>query len=259
MTSRAVACLLLAVAGACDGVGEPIRARVIGDAGAAFTCRETLSGTVALWDFEELPASVRDSAGAHPGRIVDGMVGSVPGPAGCGRAAWFDETSAGYVLVPDAPAWQLPVGSVDFWFRANACSAQESGVVTRDAEFTMRPGHFRVFWRNDCRLAVRVQNQANETGGVEIATLGGLALEQWHHVGINFGAPGLELVLDGRSQGFAPVDWGIDGNQNAWVMGVSNDKSLEGTGAPVWKPLRAAGIDRVRVTDRRQPFARPTM
>ena len=248
---RLVGACVLAVVGGCDGVGEPIRARTV-DAGVG--CGETLPGTVAVWDFEELGAGVRDSTGAHPGQIVDGPVTSVAGPPGCGRAIGFAGTA--YVLVPDAPAWQLPVGSVDFWFRATACAESEAGVLTRDAEFTMRPGHFRVFWRDDCRLAVRAQNMSDETGGVELATLAPLPLGAWHHVGVNFGAPGLELVLGGASQGFAPLGWGIDGNENPWTMGISNDKSAEGSHLPVWKPLRDAGLDRVRITNRRQSFAR---
>lgn len=246
---------------ACDPSVSPILPPNV----ALLPCTPTLDPQVlARFDFEgllERRPLVEDATGRHPATWQGGMPFVVEGPEGCGEALGFagPGTPGGYVEVPDAPAWQLDEGAVDFWFWADSCAADEAGVITRDAEFTQLAGHFRVFWRNDCRLAARTQvaGENDAQASVEVATSNPLPLGRWNHFAVNFGAPGLELWLNGDRVGFGPTLSGLRGNANPWTIGISNDRSAEGTSAPTWKPLHDAAVDRVRIWSSRRSFAPP--
>ena len=121
-----------------------------------------------------------------------------------------------------------------------------------------------MFWLADCRLAVRLQGFQADAGTIneetptnsEVITAEPLAIGRWSHFGVNFGPPGLELWVNGRAVGFSSYANGLRGNQNPWTVGVSNDSSVEGTGQPLWKPLRDADIDHLRISNRRLDFSR---
>lgn len=260
MTAHALVGLACFLAAACDESASPIRSPA-GSVSCATVLEDPL--TLAQFDFETLDTEadvVADTAERNSGAFL-GTPTLIDGPAGCGQALSFEDNT-GYVEVPHSADWELDEGAVDFWFFARACADGEEGVMTRDAEFTARNGHFRVIWRGDCRLAARTQLGGPEGGDLvdgaqtEVATSNPLPLGQWSHFAVNFGRPGLELWLNGERVGFAPTTSGIRGNENPWTIGVSNDRSEEGTGLPVWKPLRSAALDHVRILGARRAFSR---
>jgi hypothetical protein len=240
---------------ACDGAVAPIKAPT----DAVRCSAQPAAGVLAQFDFESLLSQlprVTDAREDHHGVWQGDPPTLEPGPPGCGQALAFGNSGESYVEIPHSPAWDLNQGAVDLWFKPESCGDEEQGVITRDAENAQFSGHFRLFWLDDCRLAARTQ-VASPVGAdvaVEVATSNPLDVGRWNHFAVNFGAPGLELWLNGQRVGFAPTMSGIAGNTNPWTIGTSNDKSAEGSSIPTWKPLRNAAVDRVRIWNRREDF-----
>jgi hypothetical protein len=222
--------------------------------------------TVALYTFEGSGAAVSDLTGQHPGTLVGSAWSRGPGPAGCGEALVFPSSSvaADYVSIPDASAWDLTLGSVDFWVRIDSAASSVRGIVSRDANGHVKPGHLSFLQLCDGGIAVRLQHTANDR---DVQCSAPLSLGVWHHVGANFGAGGLTLQVDGvlatrtdtinscglKLQCGTSTSLGIDGNDNPWVLGVSSQKSAEGSATPTTNPFHGA-IDSFRISSKRRSF-----
>lgn len=219
--------------------------------------------TVALLTFEGSGATAVDLTGQHPGTLV-GQVARVTGPSDCGNAVEFDELATNYVAIPDAPAWDLDEGSLDFWLRIDTATSAQGvrGLVSRDAKLSVKPGHITLFQMCDGGIAVRLQDTTNEY----IRCSPPVALGVWHYIGINFGTGGLQLFVDGSEasrtdlqkcsfdlQCGTTTNKGIAGNDNPWVLGASSGSSNEGQATPVAASFDGA-IDSFRVSSVRRVF-----
>lgn len=234
------------------------------DAAMQISCPAPDSDTLALFSFDGVSGmtTLTDGTGNHDGVIDGGAASSLPGSSPCGEALLATAGVAGQIL--DAPAWQLEDGSVDFWVRRPTSPAAFAGLLTRDATGS-RAGHFGVFVGASGRAAVRVQTGAG-TGFV--CTEAALPTEEWVHLGINFGAAGLELWLNGeRMMGTGSmigpnevtlncnsgVAGGIAGNNNRWVVGASN-ASLGEESAGHTDHFENGALDHVRISRVRRDF-----
>jgi hypothetical protein len=219
--------------------------------------------TLALLTFEGSGDTAIDLTGQHPGTLV-GKVDRVAGPSGCGSAVEFDEQKTNYVVIPDAPAWDLNTGSLDFWVRIDTAPSAKGvrGLVSRDAKLSAKPGHISIFQMCDGGIAVRLQGSGKES----VRCSPPVALGAWHHIGVNFGAGALQLFVDGAEatrsdlqrcsfdlQCGTSTDNGIAGNDNPWVLGASSGSSDEGQAEPVSASFDGA-IDSFRVSSVRRAF-----
>jgi hypothetical protein len=224
---------------------------------------------VALYTFDDDPVGVIvDAQGANSATIV-GTVAYVDGPIPtCGPAIRFSAAVQGYGIIADDPAWQLTDGSVDFWFRASSFPPSLAGLVSRDGGGTSTPGHLGVFLDSTGRVGFRLQEMdAVETfGGGVCSEAGAVALNEWNHLGLNFGSAGPELWLNGTALD-APgmLDTvicqtgnaiGINGNTNPWTVGINSGSSEDGTGLPVTQPFDGA-MDHLRISAIRRDFSGP--
>jgi hypothetical protein len=220
--------------------------------------------TLLLYTFSGSGTTVTDATGQHHGTIVGGVARGA-GAQGCGKAAVFPKSTSDYIEVPDAPAWDLSQGSVDLWLRVDThTTASIRGIVSRDADQIAKPGHLTLYQLPDGGLAVRLQHLSNQ-GAVRCSPP--LALGVWHHVGINWGAGGLQLFVDGvealrtDSVYAKPLtlacgtssETGIEGNDNPWVLGTGSHQSAEGSALPTSFPFDGA-IDSFRVSKTRRAF-----
>lgn len=221
--------------------------------------------TLLLYTFEGSGSTVIDVTGKHNGTIVGSSVTRSPGPPGCGNAVAFPNAVTDYVLIPDAPDWDLSEGSVDFWVRIDTASPSTvRGIVSRDADAHVQPGHLTVYQLCDGGLAVRLQHQSDTR---EVRCSPPVKLGVWHHVGVNFGQGGLALYVNGVaatrtdtiSNCFLTLECGtsseqgMEGNDNPWALGVSTHNSAEGQVTPTKFPFDGA-IDSFRVSSARRPF-----
>lgn len=210
------------------------------------------------------------SAAGGPSGSVEGPTSRtswVDGPPGCGRALRFDGgTPEGYAVIPDDPAWD-GVASIDLYLRLDGGPGPASGVLSRDAAGETLPGHLTLVRGEDDRLGLRLQ-RAPET--VELCSAAPLPLDAWVRVGINLGAGGVELWVDGlRADGTEalsgtlslacsapdpPIEAGIDGNDNPWVLGAGAWGSGEGEATPVDAPARVT-MDHLRLSRVRRDYA----
>ncbi len=222
--------------------------------------------SLAIFNFDEDPLGVvLDSAGPNSGRWV-GVARYVEGPsADCGQAVSFAGVVTDHVVIPDAPEWQIPTGSIDFWFRVASIPDSASSIVSRDALGTDFAGHINVLVSDEQRLGVRVQRMGAGTDvGVVCSSPGSIFANSWNHAGINFGSPGLELWLNskradspGALDGFecqTGIDEGIDGNLNPWVLGAGTGGSDDGSATPVNRPFDGS-IDHFRISATRRDFS----
>lgn len=96
----------------------------------------------------------------------------------------------------------------------------------------------------------------------------------WHHLGVNFGPPGVELWIDGVLQtGTGEViniepprgptanpctgmsSDGIAGNDIPWFFGVNNGFSSPGTTDDLRSYFRGGSFDHIRISRARRDFS----
>jgi hypothetical protein len=227
-------------------------------------CNETpQTGDLLLYRFEE-PAGatfVTDAVGAHPGTARAPGASTTSGPTACGAARLFESGPLGFPIieVPHHPDFNLTSGSLSFWVRLPAARTLSSrGIVSRDAFGEARPGHLSVYEVASGHLVVRLQGATSSGARCSEAPL---PPDVWIKVGVNFGAPGLQLfVNDAEQMGIHPnivvptsacgrnTTDGIDGNENPWVLGASSDGSVEGTADPFERTAQGVAIDAFRVS-----------
>ncbi len=217
-------------------------------------CPASADGVVALYTFAGVDgvASVPDVVGGHDGQVQNGTASVWSGPRGCGEAFRMPSATTRYVAVPDSEAWDLPEGSADFWFIRLSGAPTRAGLLARDAFGTSEPGHMRVVIEGDGRLLFRIQN----AGTTELYA-SPPAPGAWHHVGVNWGAAGLELWFDGVMADSNPEARSIDGNDNPWVIGADLWNGVDGSFPPerVNSISTNTGIDHVRISSVRRDFS----
>ena len=233
------------------------------------------AATVALYTFDADGGgtSITDATGSHHGTFVGAMADVIPGPEGCGDALVFSEASDVYAEIPHSADFDLDSGSLELWVRPHTVPDDAiHGVIGRDALNTTRPGHISLWFVPDRRLVARLQNPDGEAHRCSNEPI---EIDQWTHVGINFGPEGFELWVDGAVMTFTGeivVDpdptmgstitcgggtvAGIAGNENPWVFGASSGGSDEGAATPAGSFFRGGAIDHVRIAEDRRAFGR---
>jgi len=221
--------------------------------------------TVALYSFDTgTSATLLDATGKHNGSIVGAGISRKPGKPGCGNALHFSgsgTTTSGYATIPDHAAWQLKKGSLDFWVQIDAPAPKKSqGIVARDATGS-GAGHLSVMYTCEGRIMARLQTgKADQIVCSDMVTVG-----SWHHVGLNFGPPGLKLHVNGKATAYTgkitlgstcqwtltcgtPGSAGISGNKEPWVLGAAAYLSAAGKATPIYDRLKGA-IDSFRISN----------
>lgn len=205
-----------------------------------------------------------DLVGDHDGRTAPGTAGGLDGPSpDCGRA-YSAASNNVRLVIADSPDFDLASGSLDVYAMVPAPDTGEHGIVSRDASGTALPGHFEIGFSPENQVVVRIQTDADtEAFRCSVAQAEGT----WIHIGVNFGAPDLELFVDGvaaagttttysnaaRTCGGAAFTDGIAGNDNPWVVGFSALGSEEGSDLPVSRPLGTA-VDELRLSSVRRVY-----
>jgi hypothetical protein len=224
---------------------------------------QTDNDTVILLTFSGSGSTVTDATGNHDGKIVNSSAKRVTGKTGCGKAMDFTQTSPiSYVEIPNASAFDLKQGSVDFWVKFKNDTGAE-GIVGRDALGTDNPGHLSISRLCNGAVKVRLQNTTTEGGRCSKQ----LPKGKWHHVAVNFGGSGgLKLYVDGSpanepdvvcgtstTKCGVDITTGIDGNTNPWVIGGMISSSDEGKATPIKGGLNGT-VDSFRLSKVRRKF-----
>ncbi len=224
-----------------------------------------------VYSFDAVPVDAADESGDHDGALlgVATALATTSGPSGCGAAIAFDPAGTGdaaWIEIPDSPDWDLRRGSVELWVRPPAAGGF-AAILSRDAVGTALSGHLALFIEPDGTVWARLQSP-----GITAYRCAELPLTAgaWHHVGINFGPPDFELWIDGADQtsatplvsasgtdvrcGEARANFGIDGNDNPWIVGANGARAPEGTGTPVTDFFVGGAIDELRIAPFRRNF-----
>ncbi len=222
---------------------------------------------VLLLPFDDGTAA--DALGRNPGRL-EGEAGAVDGPLGCGRALAIPEGATAYAVVSDSEDFYLAEGAIDLWFRRDPGPSATAGLMSRDAAGAGN-GHFSLWLDQDDEVVVRFQNAAEDE---IVACSEPLTRGEWHHVGVNFGPPGLELWIDGvQTTRTGPVTV-VEGETSElltcggggtlslrpadvidWAIGASGAQAT--SPGEVSSPLTGGAIDHVRISRARRDFRAP--
>jgi hypothetical protein len=237
-----------------DGGGAPAADAVAADGSElVVACDGPRADTVALYTFEAGPGL--DATGQHHGQLRGGLT-TVPSPCGVGL---FLQDGA-YVLVPHAPGFDLATGSIELLAMVPTLPpAGRQALLARDAKNQSRDGHLSLGLLPDGGLLLRMQTMSiTVTRCTEPVPAGA-----WFHVGASFGGDagqGLRLWLDHvettRTSAFdvSTIDctiahpFGIDGNDNALVIGGTNAEADEGDPDPAIEAPFTGAIDHVRIS-----------
>jgi hypothetical protein len=221
--------------------------------------------TVGLYRMEDVAQETfSDSVGSLDGIFVGATPTTVDGPPGCGQA--LSIVGAMFAVAPLSTAWQLEEGSIDFWVRLPSPPTDASGlgIISRDASGQEFPGHLTASYLSDGRVVTRLQSSTTEV----IRCSEPLDPDTWYFVGINFGPPDLELFIDGvraENRGVwntggtvytcgEPLEIGLDGNNNPWVIGASAVGSNEGGYTDTKDFFSGGAIDELRLSMTRRPY-----
>lgn len=237
---------------------------------------------VARYRFDDAMEPWTDDEGVHDGSLYSGVPDSVAGPIGCGRALGATPGLAGEVA--DDPAFDLALGSIDFWVMAPGIE-DSVPLLSRDAS-DADSEHVTFFLSrtenekgdgNARHLIVR--HQSMDTGAA-VCSEAPLPVGVWVHVGYNFGPPRMELFIDGvlqESDDVPTVPGGgipaCDGRTNdmafksdppPFVGGIQTDlpwfvaATAQGSDKAVQDPetfMSAGALDEIRISSVRRNFA----
>ena len=211
---------------------------------------------VALYLLDDpIPA---DATGEHSGTT---RMTVTTAPGRCGSASALFDT--GYILVPDHAEFDLTTGSIEMFVRLSTLGAANQTFVARDALGTSE-GHFIVLVSEAGHLITRLQR-----GNTSFYRCADFPLNTWVHVGVSFGTPGLRMWMNGMPATKSTatisgsvvdctqeVTGGIDGNNNALLIGASNALlGEEGSPDPAVDQFVLGGtIDHVRLRNTWRDF-----
>ncbi len=203
-----------------------------------------------------------DSENEHDATNVGAELSYVNGRNGeTDHALRFPTNLSSHARIPDSPAFDLPKGEIELWFRYdNSVPEGDLGIISRDANGSETNGHFNVRLGHDQRLVMRIQKLSNPTIEAYRCTAATISLNVWHHVVITFGGT-LTMQVDGvLAAGTTWTDqsavvrdctvaWttGIDGNDNPWILGALSVTSTEGSGTPVVAVAGGVQIDELLI------------
>ena len=166
-----------------------------------------------------------DVDGRHTARRQNagGCITRTPGRSvECGRALHFASScEAAWVEIEDSEDWN-DVSAVDFWLRPGASAP--AGYVSRDA-LGFGTGHFAIFRGEEDRIAVRVQLASDETQ-TTICSNERIDDDEWIHIGVNVGAGGIELWIDGVAQS-GRGDLTLRSEDPVWILTCNDNAELE--------------------------------
>ena len=239
---------------------------------------------VAHYRFDDPNEPWFDGVGGYDGISVGGRPQSVPGPDGCGSALGITPRSAG--RVEDAPAFDLTIGSVDFWVFVpggrispviNPLDA--TPLLSRDAAGA--DSEHLTFFVSDVdrvglgtstgHLVIRHQSMGSAAA---VCSKGPLPTDVWVHVAYNFGTPGMQLFIDGVVQTIAarpivpgeiPTCDGIRDDDDTllvgglqtdlpWYIGASANDSNKNEQNPT-SYMQVGALDEIRISSVRRDFS----
>lgn len=195
----------------------------------------------AHWGFDDLAGpSVLDESGNNIIGVLQGGLINIPD-----SMLSFDGIDD-YVEVADVPLFQLPVGTVSFWFKPAIIGPQQS-MLSKDSSGNDAGGHLSFYLDPDGTVRVRLQSN-NES--YEIRTLAPVAAAQWHNVVFTFGGnEGMSLYVNGELAGKDPYTGGLLRNYEPLAIGVGTDQSGDLTAQPISFPFQGQ-ISDVQIYDR---------
>jgi len=170
----------------------------------------------AVWE------QIAENAGLARGGVSGGAAGA------SGDALSFNGSS-GYVEVAHRPNYLLDHGCLAFWFYPTNSSSR--GLVGKAASGYGDGGHLQVSFGSG-RKVVATLGSASSTYTLQS---GSVALNQWHHVAVSFGAGGLRLIVNGDEVDSDPYTGGLgpssggEGNEEPWAFGADTSSTSAGS------------------------------
>lgn len=207
-------------------------------------------GLVSRWTFDAADerrlanlASGPNAVAAHMPSLIGGVHGS---------ALLIDEQQ--YLEIPHSEIFELPSGSISFWFQANKPSQGINQMLfskrKRTEVINGAAGFIYIAVNEDGHLRAQMYDRSGQEASIDGPE--SVQAGKWHHALLNFGPTGMQLYLDGKLQGEHAHDGGLAYPSAGVVNREPILLGLDGYFAKR-KPLRnhfLGAIDDVRLYDR---------
>ena len=208
---------------------------------------------IAYWSLnEDAGPLVEDTAGTQQDGIIVGTVGlasagptGFPAPFGAESAASFNGSTENYITVAHDPVFQLAEGTIQFWFNARSTIGNQT-LFAKDHQGFGDGGHLNVaLVGNHVEVRLQDNNASPKIRTGQIVQDG-----VWHHLAFTFGPAGQKLYLDGELVGEDTATIGLTMNQEAIVIGASNEANKASVPSPLKITQAFDGlIDEVAIYD----------
>jgi hypothetical protein len=193
---------------------------------------------VAYWSLNETSGTlIKDLAGKPQNGTFYGSkpdLGEAGPPAalapfGAKTAAGFEHASSDYIAVADDAEFQIPNGTIQFWFRTDNAGRDQT-LLAKDHK-GVGAGQLRI--GIDSRdLVVDLEGNGKtytiDTDHTKFNDL--VKSETWYQLTFTFGAGGMKLFLDGMLVGTNAYTGGLIGNHEALVIGAGNQSNADVSG-----------------------------
>lgn len=236
------------------------------DAGPPPGCSGPDPDTLFLYDF----SGDLDLVSGYAGATRSGGA-LAPGDSPCDPQVLMTPSPlASRFVVPDQASFRVAEGSLDFWVRRpSSLTGSAVGVFSRDEIDIDTEGQLTLFLSLEERFVLR--GQINDSLSVRLCSTGPVPSEEWVRVGINWGADGLELYLNGVLQlgtgtvgifsendagcSESTIPFSIAGTQNPFVLGASIHRSAPGVDEPTAHPGPDWQYSHFRLSSVRRDYA----
>lgn len=230
------------------------------DAGPT-ACGDADEDTLFLFTFDD----ANDVVTAESGVADNSLLQAGDSPCGGNVLRITDDGSpSSHFRIPNRPEFEIAVGSVDFWIRGPAAGITQD-IIGRDAQGN-GAGHLTISTSERGEIVVRSQSILEEfyicSEPIEFEST-------WRRVGINLGAGGVELWIDGVRQNrsgplfYRGAEWtcfadthelNLVGNANPFVVGAVAIFSDEGSHLPIQQPFAGLEVDQLRLSSVRRDY-----
>ena len=201
------------------------------DVGTGDTYSNTVEAhdPVGYWRLAEGGSTVvTDETGANNGNWLNTTTGDLSGPfSGISTVATDFDGTNDHVVIPHSSAFDLPEGTVDFWFNPDTTTSGSLQGLFSVNSTNQELGSLQIY-QDDGGIFLYMEVNG---GRFEISTANNLLTAgQWHNLSFSWGSGGMQLYVDGVDVGSNGGYTGGLGNadQDPIVIGAATFSSNDG-------------------------------
>ena len=187
---------------------------------------------VSYWRVDETVGNiVNDEKGIQNGLYNNGVLlgqeGALSLRCNDNLAVHFDGGND-YADIPHNSAFELDLGTVQFWFKETGTILDYRALFSNDSEGFDNGGHLTIHTDPEDKLSVRLQSGSDH---YRVQSSEAILLNEWYLMTFTFGAGGMQLYINDALVDDNAYDGGIANNSEPIALGASTvfsgDQTIE--------------------------------